>query len=211
MRFKKPISDIHQENEVIFGNLLDASELPDLPIYHTINKPVHFVMSVVFGLVFLAVGVFGLLSIPVFWAQSPNTPWFLIGVVMAFASWWGTLMCFARLFALRQPYMLAIYDNGVAFLRQDWHKNHEFIGFDRAYLTEFWIERNGAGKLVLHYIALSDDEQYYQTHKVAIGRFFSYEKADIAYYDKLINTLIQQYHKAHQIDKVPKMKFIRQR
>lgn len=98
MRFKKPISDMHQENEVIFGNLLETSELSDLPIYHTINKPVHFVMSVVFGLVFLAV-----------------------------------------------------------------------------------------------------------------GRFFSYEKADIAYYDKLINTLIQEYQKTHQIDKVPKMRFIRQR
>lgn len=98
MHFKKPISDIHQENEVILGNLLDASELPDLPIYHAVNKPMHFVMSVVLGLVFLVV-----------------------------------------------------------------------------------------------------------------GRFFSYEKADIAYYDKLINTLIQEYQKTHQIDKVPKMRFIRQR
>lgn len=97
-KFDGKTTNIHQENEVILGNLLDASELPDLPIYHTVNKPVHFVMSVVLGLVFLA-----------------------------------------------------------------------------------------------------------------IGRFFSYEKADIAYYDKLINTLIQEYQKTHQIDKVPKMRFIRQR
>lgn len=212
MRFKQPISKIHLENQVMLANLMDLADAPDLPLYHTPNKPLHAVMGVVLGLVSLGCGLAGVLSIPVFWQKTPDTAWFLIGVVLGLGGLWVAFVYFANLLTLCHPYTLSIRADGVEFLRHDWQSEHEFIGFDRAYLSEFYAERRGGGRLMLYYIEFSDDGQYYKTHKVAIGRFFAYDKCNGHHYSDLIDALIQDYHKKHDLmGKVPQVRFIPQR
>lgn len=203
------IANIHQENRVELASLADLVDV-NLPIIYCPNKYMQFIVSLVGLMVSLLCGLFGLLSIPIFMAKTPDGYGYMIGVVMVVC---GGIMMYEflkKLLSIRYPYAFAIYDDGVAFVGNAFKSKLAFIGFDRAYLAEFVFDRNSSS-IYLHYVIFSDDGTEYRTHRKRMAHFFNHQKHDGAYWVQLINALIIQYQQTYQIQNVPKVKFIAQR
>lgn len=204
----KPIENLYKENSTELMNIADLSDIPDLPVYHTLNKPKHLLLWLFAGLFFFVISLIGFFSIPYFIAENPNTAWFLIGVVMGVTGFWVFFQSLTKIAALRHRYTLAVYDNKVAFL--NFKNRFEEISFENAYLAES-VTYRGGGTLYLYYIsfALIDDKLYYQTHRATLEQCKAHEAEQ---YAMLLNALIQEYHRKHNLEgKVPKIKFIPQR
>lgn len=200
-------TDIHQENCVAFANLADLTNV-DLPIIYRPNKYVHFFINLAGLLVSLFCALLGLLFIPVLMTKTPDGYGYLFGVVLAVGCAITTYLFGQKLLSIRYPYTFAIYDDGVEFVGNAFKSKLDFIGFDRAYLAEYTWSAHHA-QMYLYYVSFSDDGTEYRTHRRSIVHFSSYQ-TDIAHWTQIVNALIVQYQKTHQIHNLPKVKFIAQ-